>query len=137
MLRRYALAMMAIAASLGHTAVATAHHPGCKSARCDHHVDRLWAASHKPKFRMTSFEICDANQESGAPEDPYNPTHIDWKMEENGYEGAFSWLPSTWDKQSKSFHGYPDNAVEATPEQQTLVFRRYKNVGEWPTMAKC
>jgi hypothetical protein len=84
---------------------------------------------------MTPFEVCDANMESGAPEDPYNPSHIDWRMEEGGYEGAFSWLPSTWERQR--FSGYPARAVDATPEQQTLVFRRYKNVGEWPTMAKC
>ena len=84
---------------------------------------------------MTRFEICDANMESGAPKDPYNPAHINWQMDENGYEGAFSWLPSTWLRQR--FAGYPSRAVDATPEQQTLVFRRFKNVGEWPTMAKC
>lgn len=84
---------------------------------------------------MTPFEICDANMESGAPEDPYNPSHINWQMESGGYEGAFSWLPSTW--QWQRFSGYPLRAVEATPEQQTLVFRHYKNQSEWPTMAKC
>ena len=56
-------------------------------------------------------------------------------MEGGGYEGAFSWLPSTWERQR--FPGYPSRAVDATPRQQTLVFRRYKNAGEWPTMAKC
>lgn len=84
---------------------------------------------------MTAFEVCDANMESGAPEDPYDPSHIDWRMESGGYEGAFSWLRSTWQRQR--FPGYPPRAVEATPKQQLLVFRRFKNVGEWPTMAKC
>ncbi len=84
---------------------------------------------------MTPFEVCDANMESGAPEDPYNPSHINWRMEGGGYEGAFSWLPSTWERQR--FRGYPSRAVDATPEQQVLTFRRWKNVQEWPTMARC
>jgi hypothetical protein len=56
-------------------------------------------------------------------------------MDNGGYEGAYSWLNSTWLRQR--FHGYPSRAVEATPKQQTLVFRRYKNVGEWPPLAYC
>lgn len=84
---------------------------------------------------MTPLEVCDANMESGAPEDPYNPSHIDWRMEGGGYEGAFSWLPSTWRRQR--FPGYPPRAVEAAPEQQVRVFRRFKNESEWPTLAKC
>ena len=56
-------------------------------------------------------------------------------MENGGYEGAYSWLPATWQRQR--FKGYPVRAVDATPKQQTLVFRRYKNVAEWPPLAYC
>ncbi len=83
---------------------------------------------------MRAVELCDANRESGEP-GAYTRSTINWRMDNGGYEGAFSWLPSTWDRQR--FPGFPMRAVDATPEQQVLVFRRYKNVGEWPTLAYC
>ena len=61
--------------------------------------------------------------------------YINWRMESGGYEGGYSWLPSTWQRQR--FPKMPERAVDATPQQQTEVFRRFANVGEWPPLAYC
>ena len=80
------------------------------------------------------MEACEANYESGEP-GSRDVRFINWRMDNGGYEGAYSWLPSTWRRQR--FAGYPVRAVDATPMQQTLVFRRYMNVREWPPLAHC
>lgn len=110
------------------------HRPGCWTARCDRWADREWAEHHRPAFHILPVEACEANYESGEP-GSRDPRFINWRMENAGYEGGFSWLPSTW--QAQRFPGYPSRAVDATPEQQVLVFRRYKNVAEWPPLANC
>lgn len=80
------------------------------------------------------MEACEANRESGEP-GAYTIGTIDWRMESGGYEGAYSFLPSTW--LSMRFPGMPPRAVEATPRQQTEVFRKYKSVAQWPPLAYC
>jgi hypothetical protein len=87
-----------------------------------------------PAFRFGRVELCEANRESGEP-GAVSFSTIDWRMQSGAYEGAYSWLPSTWLRQR--FPGMPSRAVEATPAQQTRVFRRFMNVGEWPPLALC
>lgn len=110
--------------------------PHHKAERRTRAGDRAWGRRHHwhPPFKIGRVEACEANRESGEP-GSYNIAYINWRMDSGGYEGAYSWLNSTWQRQR--FSGYPPRAVEATPEQQTLVFRRYKNVGEWPPLAYC
>lgn len=99
-----------------------------------HHTVHHRHAQHREKFHYRPVELCEANYESGEP-GAYTLNTINWRMDSEGYEGAFSWLPSTWG--SERFPGYPYRAVDATPEQQTLVFRRYKSVSAWPPLAHC
>ena len=107
-------------------------HGTCHTKAC---YDRVWLKMHPtPPFSIGSVEACEANYESGEP-GSRDVQFINWHMEHGGYEGGYSWLPSTW--RSQRFPGYPYRAVDATPEQQTLVFRHYKNVGEWPPLANC
>ncbi len=113
------------------------HNPGCQTARCDKRVGRRWWRQHHhtPAFHMTRFEICVANHESGAPEDPYNPAHINWRYR-GDYEGAYNWVNSTW--LAEGGGRYAQHAYDATPKQQVLIFRAHENPRDWPvTVPAC
>lgn len=111
------------------------HHPGCRSARCDRHADRLYAKHHRPKFRFTTFELCVANRESGEPGSTSFST-IRWNYVGEGYEGAYNWVNSTW--LAMGGGRYAEHANEASPKDQTLIFRAHANPGDWPlTVPDC
>jgi hypothetical protein len=119
------------------------HLPGCHARIADTlgnrasciRTGRAWAIRHRPQFHMTAFEVCVANHESGEPNDPYNPAHIDWRYS-GDYEGAYNWTNETWLAQGGG--RYAKHAYEATPEQQTLVFRAHANAQDWPnTVPAC
>ena len=87
---------------------------------------------------MTWVERCEANYESGQPGST-NAANIRWRMDED-YEGGFSWMNSTWTTQAKAmgYHGRArERAIYATPRQQTMAFRRFKSVGQWPPLRHC
>jgi len=138
------LAAIGAIASLAATHHATAAHlPGCRATLTDtaghralcRRTGRAWALAHRPRFRMTPFEVCVANHESGAPEDAYNPAHINWRYDRD-YEGAFNWTNETW--LAEGGGRYAAHAYEASPEQQTLIFRAHANAQDWPnTVPAC
>lgn len=121
---------------------ADAHHhkpTGCLTRAC---YRRVWIKQHpRPRFRFGVTELCEAGRESGAGSVVTRANaralahDINWRMESGGYEAGYSWLPSTW--RSMRFPGMPERAVDATPQQQTEVFRKYKSVSQWPPLAYC
>jgi Transglycosylase-like domain len=117
-----------------------AHAPGCRSARCDHHAYRLWLKHHP--FRFTAFELCVAGRESGAGEvvtraNARRYAHdIRWRYVGEDYEGAYNWVNSTWLAMGGA--RYAEHANEATPREQTLIFRAHANSQDWPvTVPAC
>lgn len=117
------------------TAAARSHHPECRTARCRVAADRAWARHHPPRFRFTAFELCVANRESGEPGSiSYNT--IRWDYVGEGYEGAYNWVNSTW--LAMGGGKYAQHANEASPKDQTLIFRAHANPHDWPlTVPAC
>lgn len=131
------LAAVSIATSHPHKHHIHRYHPknpGCHTLRCDRHVGRIWWEKHKPRFQFRPFELCVANREAGSP-GSYSYNTINWQY--NGdYEGAYNWENSTWI--SMGGGQYAAHAYDATPEQQTLVFRAHANSKDWPqTVPAC
>ena len=105
-----------------------------KTARVCEHVGRhYWRRTH-PAFEYGSFELCVANRESGEPGSTRFDT-INWHYD-GEYEGAYNWTNSTWLAQGGG--RYAAHAYEASPEDQTLVFRAHANAADWPnTVPAC
>lgn len=105
-------------------------HP-CHTHRCGH----LWAIHHRPKFRFRPFELCVANREAGEP-GSYSYSTINWSYVGESYEGAYNWVNSTW--LAMGGGRYAQHANEATPREQTLIFRAHANSQDWPlTVPAC
>lgn len=117
----------------------THHRPGCKSAICDHRVDVIWGRRHPPPFRFNQFELCVANRESGDGQATLSSARfvtIRWDYVGEGYEGAFNWVNSTW--LAMGGGRYAQHANEASPKEQTLIFRAHANSQDWPlTVPAC
>lgn len=107
------------------------HHPGCNSAECDRRINAVYARLHKPKFHIGLFERCVFNRESGTgSHGPWTLSTIRWRFVGNGYEGAANWLHSTW--VSMGGEKYAERAIEASPKEQTLIFRAHATEpGQW------
>jgi hypothetical protein len=61
---------------------------------------------------------------------------VNWGYVGNGYEGAYNWVNSTWLNMGGG--RYAQHANEASPEQQTLIFRAHANSQDWPlTVPAC
>lgn len=111
-------------------------HRRCTTRRCG----RLWAEHHRPRFVYTAFELCVANRESGSTGSTSFGA-IDWRYGAPGdphkdYEGAFNWVNSTW--LAMGGGRYAKHAYDATPEQQTRIFRAHANSRDWPlTVPAC
>lgn len=75
-----------------------------------------------------------ANQESGtggvATQANARFDTINWHYSDGTYEGAYNWDNSTW--LSMGGGRYTAHANDATPEQQTLIFRAHANASDWP-----
>jgi len=111
------------------------HHPGCRTSACDRRIGRLWAIRHRPVFHFRPFELCVANRESGEP-GSYSYSTIRWGYVGEGYEGAFNWVNSTW--LAMGGGKYAEHANEASPREQTLIFRAHANRYDWPlTVPAC
>jgi hypothetical protein len=114
------------------------HHPGCNTDACDRRIDRWlkhWEETHRPRFVFGAFELCVANRESGEPGSTSFGT-IRWDYVGGGYEGAYNWVNSTWIAEGGG--RYAAHANEASPEQQTLIFRAHANARDWPvTVPAC
>jgi hypothetical protein len=79
--------------------------------------------------------MCVANRESGEPGSTSFAT-IDWRYDARGYEGAYNWVNSTWLAMGGGL--YARHAYDASPEQQTLIFRAHANSHDWPeTVPAC
>ncbi len=75
-----------------------------------------------------------ANREAGEPGSRRFGT-INWRYD-GDYEGAYNWVNGTW--LSMGGGRYARHAFEATPREQTLVFRRHANSSDWPnTVPAC
>lgn len=95
----------------------------------------MWAKHHPPVFRFRPFELCVANRESGEP-GSYSYSTIRWGYVGEGYEGAYNWVNSTW--LAMGGGKYAQHANEASPRQQTLIFRAHANSHDWPlTVPAC
>jgi hypothetical protein len=82
-----------------------------------------------------TLELCVANRESGEPGSTSYST-VNWRIVGEGYEGAYQWVNSTW--LAMGGGRYAQHANEATPEQQTLIFRAHANAQDWPvTIPAC
>jgi hypothetical protein len=112
------------------------HAPGCRSARCDLRVARIWGRHHHPAAREASstisrFDLCVANRENGEPgADTYST--VNWHAV-NEYDGAYSFLQSTWE--AAGGMRFASSANLATPLEQSVIFNSYSRVdpGAWPT----
>lgn len=117
-----------------HTPHHFKHHPECRTLRCARHADRAWARRHRPNFIFGAFELCVANREAGEPGSTSFDT-INWRYS-GDYEGAYNWVNGTW--LSMGGGRFAAHAYEATPEQQTLIFRAHANSRDWPqTVPAC
>jgi hypothetical protein len=85
---------------------------------------------------ISTFDLCVANRENGEPGAlTYNT--INWHVV-NDYYGAYSFLHPTW--VSAGGERFADNANEASPEQQSIIFNSYRarDPGAWPaTIPPC
>lgn len=141
------LTILALLCALGFAASAAAgahhrypHHPECNRPACARNADRAFARAHRPTFHFTAFELCVANRESGNGTDTLGTGRyatINWRYEDGTYEGAYNWLNSTWI--SMGGLRYAARAVDATPREQTLIFRAHAHErGQWPqTVPAC
>lgn len=112
------------------------HREGCWSARCDHRADALWARHHRPKVRLSAFDACVANNETGEP-GSRNPAFINWHAS-GTYSGAFQFDEGTWAEAGGT--RYSPTAGEATKRQQLIVFHRFEpgHASRWPnTIPPC
>jgi Transglycosylase-like domain len=133
---RLFILILAAWAALASPATASKHHP-----RRTHAGDLRWGHKHHwhPPFRFSRFELCVANRESGdgqATPSTARYVTINWRYHGEGYEGAFNWVNSTW--LAMGGGRYAQHAYDASPEQQTLVFRANANSQDWPqTVPAC
>lgn len=83
-----------------------------------------------------AYDLCVGNRENGEPgATTYNTIH--WHVV-NDYDGAYSFLPETWD--AAGGQRYAARANEATPRQQTRIFEHWSSIdpGAWPnTIPPC
>lgn len=136
------LAILLSALTLGvHPAVQHHQHhtKGCTTHACDVRVGRAWAKKHQPHFKFGSFELCVANREQGEPGST-DFHYINWQARQGRYGGAYSMEQSKWEA-GGGLH-YASVPEEASPEEQTLVFRKLGKMGEWtasnwPTIPPC
>ena len=56
-------------------------------------------------------------------------TQLDWRHRTRDYQGAYGFYRRSWDAFRPS--GYPDEAYNATPWQQTVVMRRIRARYGW------
>lgn len=79
---------------------------------------------------ITRFDLCVANREKGEP-GSLDPRLIHWHADAEGYEGAYSWLPSTWIAQGGG--RFAAAAYEASPRQQSIIFDKWSRLdpGAW------
>lgn len=91
----------------------------------------LYARHHRPEFHVGLFERCVFNRESGTgSHGPWTLSTIKWQYDDGTYEGAANWLNSTWI--SMGGGRFAPRAVEATPRQQTIIFREHATEpGQW------
>jgi hypothetical protein len=78
--------------------------------------------------------LCVANHESGTgtvatPQNARFNT-INWRYSDGNYEGAYNFVNSTW--LAMGGGRYAKHSNDATPEQQTKVFRAHANPHDWP-----
>jgi len=71
-----------------------------------------------------------ANHEAGEPGSESAST-VDWHIVDPPYEGAYQWMPSTWDAAGGGRYG---SASSASPEHQTIIFDYWeaRDPGAWP-----
>jgi len=79
---------------------------------------------------MSAFDLCVANRESGEPGSESAST-VNWHIVDLPYEGAYQWMPATWEAAGGGRYG---SASSATPEQQTIIFNSYEpsHRTSWP-----
>lgn len=101
-----------------------------------HHATRRVAARHRPVMTISLRDLCVANRENGEPGAlTYDTVH--WHAV-NEYDGAYSFLPATWDEAGG--RRFAARANEASPDQQSRVFEHWSRVdpGAWPnTLPPC
>lgn len=55
---------------------------------------------------------------------------IRWTYHNGEYEGGYNWVNETW--LAEGGGKYAEHANEASPEDQTKVFRIHANAHDWP-----
>lgn len=113
-----------MAVILSHPAPAAGKHHRPRARSHGHHI-------------ISRFDGCVGNREKGEPGDLSLNT-IHWHADADGYEGAYSWLNSTWLAQGGGV--YAQHAYEASPREQSRIFDRWSQLdpGAWPnTIPPC
>lgn len=85
---------------------------------CAAHAATVWTSQPRPKW-MTPTEWAVAMCETG----------LNWRHHTSDYQGAYGFYRGSWD-QFKPV-GYPNDADQATPWQQTVVARRIRARYGW------